>query len=80
MTFLYKVSKQWLLVPLKPASYIYYVYIVRSPSATFGGSSTQHEEDETAATGNFTEPLQVQEIWLPGERQDTSNYLDVVDR
>ena len=50
--------------------YIYYVYIVRSPSATFGGSSMQHEEDETAGTGNFIEPLQVQEAWRPGERVD----------
>ena len=58
MTFIYKVSKQWLLVPLKPASYILYIYIyiVRSPSTTFDGSSTQHEENETAATSNFIEP------------------------
>ena len=38
---------------------IYYVYIIRIRLATFGGSSTQHEEDETAATGNFIEPMQV---------------------
>ena len=39
--------------------YIIYIYIVRSLSATLGGSSTQHEKDETVATGNLIEPLQV---------------------